>query len=204
MVQALLDTQTQPWWRAYLPAAAGPVTEFPKEDGKPSHLRFPHPGKFILAVWLGTRHGQAYTQAELGARFRAVVVEITGRRRLWSPERVFDGQPVSAAAAAILEAAWGRCMVGFLRSGPHAPLPKVRARFRDVRLDRKKLQLGRPVLDVSGVLEINYCRLSVARAIDVFAGSAPRGGSWGRFAPSRVPTRRPSWASGPWTAGRGA
>lgn len=175
MVQALADTQTQPWWRAYLQAASGPdfheclVTEFPKEDGKPPHLRCPHPGKFILAVWLGIRHGEAYTQEELDARFRLVVVEIMGRSRFWTPERVFDGQPVSAAADAILEDAWGRCMVDFLRSNPYAPLPKVQSRFREFLSDRKNLQFGHPVLDVSKVLEIQYYRLSVSRAIDIFA-----------------------------------
>ena len=92
------------------------LTEFPKEDGKPSHLRCPHPAKFILAVWLSILQGQAYTQAEIDARFRVEVVEIMGRSSFWSPERVFDGQPVSAAADPILEDAWERCMVGRART----------------------------------------------------------------------------------------
>ena len=41
-------------------------------------------------------------------------------------------------------------MVGFLRSSPYAPQPKVQARFREFLLDRRNLQFGRPVPTCSG------------------------------------------------------
>ena len=54
-------------------------------------------------------------------------------------------------------------------------MPKVQSRFREFLSDRKNLQFGRPVLDVSKVLEIQYYRLSVSRSTSgVYGPSGPR------------------------------
>ena len=167
MIQALLDPQTQPWWRADVQAAAGTdfheclVTEFLEEDGKPSHLRCPARTRASSSWRSGWASGTAtptrrrsstpapallwwrsWAAAASGARLRRPAR--VGRRRRYPQGRLgaLHGRlppikPVRAAA-----------------QGPGA-LPRVP-------LGPQEPPIRPPRPDMFRVLEINYYRLSVA------------------------------------------
>ena len=102
-------------------------------------------------------------------------------------------------------------MVGFLRSSPYAPQPKVQARFREFLLDRRNLQFGRPVPTCSGCWRSTTTASlwPLASTIDIFGQLA----GWCWLAPpalpeavlrrtSSTPSRSRCSASGPRTAAR--